>query len=311
MIRPRPGPEASRARYPDVEGFVEHGDGVRVFYECYGDGADTVCLLPPIPLFHSRSWRGQIACLARHFRLITIDPRGNGRSDRPRDPAAYSRAAHVADVLAVLDATGTERAMLASLSPRAALALALAIEHPERVAAVAFITPQLWASRDFVQPFMAPPQSRYEGYAKWNRQNILEHYEGFVEWFVRTILPVAHSTRQIEEVMSEMLSTDGPTVVAALMGFDLYKREKALRLAAEIECPVLVTQNGGRAFWRKDTSGPLAEATGTRLHVFDGLGPAVHARWPVAMNIALREFFESARARPHTLHGTLTERSRA
>jgi hypothetical protein len=59
---------------------------------------------------------------------------------------------------------------------------------------------------------------------------------------------------------------------------------------------VLVTQNGGGAFWPKDTSGPLAEATGGRLHVFDGLGPAVSARWPVAMNLVLREFFESVRA---------------
>ena len=63
------GPEPTRARYPDREGFVEHGDEVRVFYEVYGDAADTVCLLPLWAVMHSRVWRCQISYLARHFRV--------------------------------------------------------------------------------------------------------------------------------------------------------------------------------------------------------------------------------------------------
>jgi pimeloyl-ACP methyl ester carboxylesterase len=290
------GPEPTRALYPHTEGFVEHGDGVRVFYEVYGDGTDTVCLLPPVPLFHSRAWRLQVPYLARHFRIITIDPRGNGRSDRPRHPAAYSRAAHVADVLAVLDDTGTERAMLASLSPRAPLALAVGVEHPARVQAIAFITPQLWAIREFVQPFAGARSDQYDGYEKWNRHYLLADWEGFVSWFARTMAPNPHSTRLIEEVTREGLETDGPTIVSALIGFDMYERAEALAQARTLRCPVLVTQNGGGAFWPKDTSGPLAEAIGARLHVFAGLGPAVGGRWPVAMNLVLREFFDAARS---------------
>ena len=59
---------------------------------------------------------------------------------------------------------------------------------------------------------------------------------------------------------------------------------------------MLVTQNGGEAKYPKQTSGPLAEASGGRLHVFEGLGPNVAGRWPVAMNLVLREFLESVRA---------------
>jgi pimeloyl-ACP methyl ester carboxylesterase len=291
------GSEPTRARYPDAEGLVEHGDGVHVFYEVYGSDADTICLLPPWPLTSSRIWRLQIPYLSRHFRVIAIDPRGNGRSDRPRHPAAYGRAAHVADVLAVLDAAGVERAMLVSLSPRAPLALALAVEHPDRIAAVAFVTPQLWPEKEFVQPFRSPPQSHYDGYEKWNRRYMTDHYEEFVEWFARTMFPHPHSTRQIEELIAHALETDGPTVVAATVGFDMYERDEALALAGQIRCPVLVTQNGGRAFWPKRTSAALAQASGGRLHVFEGLGPFVAGRWPVAMNLVLREFFEAARAR--------------
>src|SRR5438270_762983 len=59
-----PAHEQSRARYPDEEGYVER-DGVRVFWERYGDGDPTVLLLPTWTLVHSRVWKAQIAYLER------------------------------------------------------------------------------------------------------------------------------------------------------------------------------------------------------------------------------------------------------
>ena len=69
--------EQSRARYPDEEGYVER-DGVRVFYEVYGDAPTTFLLFPTSPISHSRLWKAQIPYLSRHFRVIVFDPRGNG-----------------------------------------------------------------------------------------------------------------------------------------------------------------------------------------------------------------------------------------
>ena len=107
--------EQSRARYPDDEGYVER-DGVRLFYEVYGDGDPTILLLPTWSIIHSRHWKAQIPYLARHFRVVTFDGRGNGKSDRPRGVAAYLEAEFAADALAVMDATDTEQAVLAGLS---------------------------------------------------------------------------------------------------------------------------------------------------------------------------------------------------
>lgn len=56
--------EQSRARYPDQEGFVERG-GQRLFYEVYGEGEETVFLMPTWSLAHSRHWKMQIPYLAR------------------------------------------------------------------------------------------------------------------------------------------------------------------------------------------------------------------------------------------------------
>ncbi|MGH3110864.1 MAG: alpha/beta fold hydrolase, partial [Gaiellaceae bacterium] len=81
--------EETRARYTDEDGYVER-DGVRVHYEVYGDAPTTFLLFPTSPISHSRLWKAQIPYLSRHFRVLTFDPRGNGRSDRPGSPEAYS-----------------------------------------------------------------------------------------------------------------------------------------------------------------------------------------------------------------------------
>src|SRR3954469_6938887 len=134
------GVEQSRARYPDATGYVER-DGVRTYFERYGDGEPTVLLLPTWSIVHSRHWKMQIPYLARHCRVLTFDGRGNGRSDRPE--SGYGQDEFAADALAVMDATATERATLVSLSKGAQWALLLAAEHQERVEAAVFVWPSV------------------------------------------------------------------------------------------------------------------------------------------------------------------------
>ena len=96
-----------RARYPDTEGFVER-EGVKVSYEVFGSGEPAIVFAPTDPLVHSRAWKAQVPYLARTSRVVTIDPRENGRSDRPVSSAAYADTEYVADTIAVMDATGTD-----------------------------------------------------------------------------------------------------------------------------------------------------------------------------------------------------------
>jgi pimeloyl-ACP methyl ester carboxylesterase len=124
--------EQTRARYPDAGGHVER-DGQRIFYEVYGQGDQTVFLLPTWSLVHSRHWKMQIPYLARHFRVLTMDGLGNGRSDRCREPGRYGPGEFARDCLAVMDAAGTARAVMVALSRGTQYLLELGRLAPQRV----------------------------------------------------------------------------------------------------------------------------------------------------------------------------------
>src|SRR3981189_2409379 len=93
-----------RAKLPGNVGFVDR-DGVKVHYEISGGRPQPMVFLPPWTIVHSRVYKAQLPYFSERFRCITFDGRGNGKSDRPADVAAYSLDNYVADLLAVMDAT--------------------------------------------------------------------------------------------------------------------------------------------------------------------------------------------------------------
>ena len=138
-----------RARYPDSEGFVER-DGVKVAYEVFGAGEPALVFAPtdPCPL---PGLEGPGAVPGQDARVVTIDPRGNGRSDRPESTAAYADTEFVADTIAVMDAAGVDRAVLVGICTSAWTTLLAAALHPDRVLGVVSIA--TWA------PFLTPPSA--------------------------------------------------------------------------------------------------------------------------------------------------------
>jgi len=103
------------AREPDESGYVVR-DGVRIYWQSYGRGPATILMLPTWSVLDSAHGRFQMIDLSRHYRVVTFDPRGNGRSDRPTGRPAYAGGEFVADAVAVLDVTGTERAVVVACS---------------------------------------------------------------------------------------------------------------------------------------------------------------------------------------------------
>lgn len=77
---------------------------------------------------------GYIDALKDHYRLLLIDPRGQGQSDKPHEQGAYTLENRVGDVLAVLDAAGVDCAHYWGYSMGGRIGYAIGAAAPERVA---------------------------------------------------------------------------------------------------------------------------------------------------------------------------------
>jgi pimeloyl-ACP methyl ester carboxylesterase len=111
-------------------GYATTDDGVRLYYEDTGAGA-------PVVFVHEfagdqRSWEPQVRFFARRYRCITYAARGYPPSDVPADVARYSQARAAADVAAVMDGVGLERAHVVGLSMGAFATLHFGLDHPAR-----------------------------------------------------------------------------------------------------------------------------------------------------------------------------------
>jgi pimeloyl-ACP methyl ester carboxylesterase/predicted glycosyltransferase len=296
--------EQSRAAYPDTEGFAER-DGQRLFYEVYGEGEETVFLLPTWSLVHSRHWKMQIPYFSRHFRVLTMDGLGNGRSDRCRDGRRYGAAEFARDCLAVMDATGTDRAVMASLSRGAQWQLEMARLAPDRVAGAAFIGPLFPYTPSHWSVLMkAGPKARSLAPNRWwghmNSAHWEKDYPKFVEWFISRCFTEKHSTKGIEDGVEWGLDTDPETLAATLLGHVHGDRGTLRELARDVECPLLVIHGDGDKITPPRDGRALARLAEGELEEVHGAGHFPHARKPVQVNLALRDFAEDAFGRPRT-----------
>jgi pimeloyl-ACP methyl ester carboxylesterase/predicted glycosyltransferase len=289
-----------RACQPSRDGYVER-DGVKLHYEVYGSGEPTVFLLPTWSIMHSRHWKMQIPYLGRHCRVLTFDGRGNGRSDRPTEPEAYRSAEFTADALAVLDATGTERAVLVALSLGATWALELGALHSERVAGIVFVAPALPLGQSAARlaHSFTEPLGTTEGWAKFNQHYWREHYREFLEFFFSQMFTEPHSTKPIEDTVGWGLETDPETLIATRLGSSAAGEpfsdpERVAKLATRVRCPVLVVHGDDDAIRPLVNGAKLAELADGELVTLEGSGHAPHVRDPVKVNLLLREFVKPA-----------------
>jgi pimeloyl-ACP methyl ester carboxylesterase len=109
--------------------------GVHIHYETEGTG-------PALVLHHGTmgsgpDWRdlGYIDALKDRYKLILVDARGHGQSDKPHDPAAYDLSLRAADVVAVLDDLGVASASFLGYSMGGWIGFGLAKYFPQRIGA--------------------------------------------------------------------------------------------------------------------------------------------------------------------------------
>ena len=113
--------------------FATAPDGTRLYFECHGTGTPLLVLAGQAS--DHREWDGVRADFAAHHRVIVLDYRGTGQSDKPSAPS-YSTRGFAQDAVAVLDQLGIERAHAYGVSMGGRVAQWLGIDHPQRLGAL-------------------------------------------------------------------------------------------------------------------------------------------------------------------------------
>jgi pimeloyl-ACP methyl ester carboxylesterase len=106
-------------------------NGVKIRYIDTGRGKAIVLLHGGASNLESWTSEGVVDNLAKDFRVIAFDARGHGKSDSPRDPAAYGQQ-QALDVVRILDALKIQRAHIIGFSLGSSTVAQLLTLHPER-----------------------------------------------------------------------------------------------------------------------------------------------------------------------------------
>jgi pimeloyl-ACP methyl ester carboxylesterase len=247
-------------------------DGVRIHYEVAGAG-------PALLLTHGYSatgemWRGQVEAFSKAHKLITWDMRGHGRSDYPADPAAYSEAATMADMAALLDTVGEESAIVGGLSLGGYMSLAFHLVHPRRVRALLIID-------------TGPGYRNDEARAGWNANAIrtAERYES--EGLARLAAgsPEMRASRH----------RDAAGLALAARGMLAQKDARVISSLPGIQVPSLVVVGADDTPFLNASDYMAGKIPGARKVVIENAGHAVNIDQPDAFNAAVLDFLAANR----------------
>ncbi|HWU26599.1 MAG TPA: alpha/beta fold hydrolase [Rhizomicrobium sp.] len=246
-------------------------DGVKIYYEVYGEG-------PPLLLTHgfassSHMWAGQREAFGNQFRLITWDMRGHGRSDYPADEAAYSQAATVSDMAAILDHVGAKTAILGGHSLGGYMSLAFRLAHPERVRGLLIIS-------------TGPGFNTDEAREGWNT-----HALRTADFFEREGL-ARLSESSVEARTAPHRDASG--VAHAARGMLTQHDASVINSLPEITVPALVIVGANDKPLLATSDYVASKIPGAKKVVIAGSGHAANIDQPEAFNKAVLEFLADA-----------------
>jgi len=242
--------------------------GVRLYYEDAGAG-------PAILLAHGytatlRMWDPQVDALADRYRLVRWDMRGHGESDSPDDPGAYTHEATVADLAAVLDACGVERAVVGGLSLGGFMSLAFNLAHRERVLALMLFD-------------TGPGYKKDDARAEWNRLA-----ESYAVRFESQGLAALGSGSEVR--IARHRSAQG--LAHAARGMLAQRDGAVIESLPHVAVPTLVVAGANDKPFLAATDYMAAKIPHATKVIIPEAGHAPNIEQPAAFNAAVRSFLE-------------------
>jgi pimeloyl-ACP methyl ester carboxylesterase len=246
-------------------------DGVNLYYEVHGEGP--VLLLSHGYSATSQMWTGQVEALSKRHTLVTWDMRGHGQSDYPEDQSAYSEEATVADMAALLDAVGAEKAIVGGLSLGGYMSLAFYRAHPERVRALLIID-------------TGPGYRKDEARDGWNANALKTAQRYETEGLGRL------AAGSVEMRTSTHRNAEG--LARAARGMLTQRDDRVISSLPTIAVPSVVVVGANDTPFLAASDYMAAKIPGAKKVVIPGAGHAANIDQPEAFNAAIVEFLAEA-----------------
>jgi pimeloyl-ACP methyl ester carboxylesterase len=250
-------------------------NGIEISYSDTGGDGQAVVLSHGF-LMDQSMFEPQVAALAPEFRVITWDERGHGGTPAP---GAFSYWDSAADVLALLDHLGVQRAVLGGMSQGGFISLRAALLAPERVRGLILIDTQSGPE----DPAVAP------GYEELH-ETWIQHGPGPVQEVVSSIIL---GPGQWDDWYAKWAAADNKQFTDAFRC--LMDRDDITARLGEINCPALIVH--GTA----DAAIPMAKAEelrdglagSARLAVIEGGAHASNVTHPAAVSAEILIFLRA------------------
>ena len=247
-------------------------NGIEIEYQDGGHGS-------PVLLGHGysatgRMWDGQRAALGDRYRIISWDMRGHGQTESPSDPAQYSAALTVADMRALLQHCGVERAVVGGLSLGGYVALAFYLARPEMVRALVICD-------------SGPGYRNAEARAAWNKRAD----DRAAELESKGLDALAGRSREMREAMGHHRSAQG--LAHAARGMLAQEDSAVIDGLATIKVPALIIVGADDQPFLAPCEYMAKKIPGARLEVIPNAGHSSNLDQPALFNRVLSDFLHS------------------
>ena len=247
-------------------------NGIEIEYQDGGLGS-------PVLLGHGysatgRMWDGQRAALGDRYRIVSWDMRGHGQTESPKDPAQYSAALTVADMRALLQHCGIERAVVGGLSLGGYVSLAFYLAHPEMVRALVICD-------------SGPGYRNAEARAAWNQRA----HERAAELETKGLEALAGRSREMREAMGHHASAQG--LAHAARGMLAQEGSEVIDSLGGIRVPTLIIVGDQDRPFLAPCEYMAKKIPGARLEVIPGAGHSSNLDQPAIFNRVLSDFLQN------------------
>lgn len=254
--------------------------GARIAFEVQGDGEEALVFLPGLGL-PGQAFSLVTPAFIDRFRVITVDPRGAGQSDKPDEP--YTSAVVAADLAAVLDAAEVEKAHIIGLSMGGMIGQTFALTAPQRV--LSLVQLSTYAAVD-----------GWSGRCLRLRRKLIEEL-GLMAQLDLSLLLVScpktvHRAEKLVEGFESMLRADPPPVEGYLRQLDYCLAHDTTARLSEIAAPTLVVTGSDDILTPSHQGAALADGIpGALFRVVDDASHALVWEFPDLFVELLDSFF--------------------